>query len=142
MNNRRDFIKKTGILSLGACVFSSAIFMESCKSAQVTSIRFAENKISFPRADLPVEKKPFVVVNHEKLAGPVFIYRNEAGKLFASLLICPHKNCEVTPAGKVLVCPCHGSEFSLEGKLQKAPAEKDLFHYQVEENAEEIFLIL
>ena len=142
MSNRREFIKQSGIITTGACIFGSAFLLEACKTAQVSSIRYAENKLSFPLADLPVEKKPYVVVQHEKLAGPVFIYRNPSGKLFASLLICPHKNCEVNPAGKTLVCPCHGSEFSLEGKLQRPPAEKDLFHYQIEENTEEIFLIL
>jgi len=41
-------------------------------------------------------------------------------------LKCPHAGCNVKEKNGEFICPCHGSRFSLEGKLLEGPAETDL----------------
>ena len=41
-------------------------------------------------------------------------------------LRCPHAGCLVKEKNNEFVCPCHGSRFSLEGKVLEGPAETDL----------------
>jgi len=41
-------------------------------------------------------------------------------------LKCPHAGCDVEEVDGEFVCPCHGSRFSLKGKLLEGPAESDL----------------
>ena len=45
---------------------------------------------------------------------------------------CTHKKCTVEHDAelKMLVCPCHGSTFDLNGKVFKGPAEKELTKYE------------
>lgn len=39
---------------------------------------------------------------------------------------CTHEGCTVTPAGKALDCPCHGSVFDLKGAVVRGPARAPL----------------
>lgn len=41
--------------------------------------------------------------------------------------VCPHAGCNVdySPEGK-FICPCHGSEFDITGKVILGPAKEDL----------------
>jgi Rieske Fe-S protein len=45
---------------------------------------------------------------------------------------CPHQGCTVAPDDEQLSCPCHGSQFELDGSLKKGPAEKGLQSYAVQ----------
>lgn len=41
-------------------------------------------------------------------------------------LRCPHAGCLVKEKNNEFVCPCHGSRFSLDGKVLEGPATSDL----------------
>ncbi|MEX0927768.1 MAG: FAD-dependent oxidoreductase [Balneolales bacterium] len=63
-------------------------------------------------------------VNGEKLAA----YRDENNKLLVHSAICPHMKCIVNwnDAEKTWDCPCHGSRFSVEGRVLEGPALEPL----------------
>ena len=46
--------------------------------------------------------------------------------------ICPHKKCNVRyrEAKNDFKCPCHGSRFSIEGKVQNGPATKNMTRFK------------
>ncbi|HID40222.1 MAG TPA: Rieske (2Fe-2S) protein [Calditrichaeota bacterium] len=52
--------------------------------------------------------------------------RGEQIRLFSRR--CPHLGCDVqmNPTAKELVCPCHGSRFTAQGRYLSGPARKDL----------------
>jgi cytochrome b6-f complex iron-sulfur subunit len=52
-------------------------------------------------------------------------------KVFAVTSVCTHKGCHVKPADDHFKCPCHPSQFSLDGKVIHGPAKKALVHYGV-----------
>jgi cytochrome b6-f complex iron-sulfur subunit len=41
-------------------------------------------------------------------------------------LVCPHLGCVVEDRKDRFVCPCHGSQFNLDGSLKKGPATQSL----------------
>ncbi|WP_439488008.1 FAD-dependent oxidoreductase [Algoriphagus sp.] len=65
-----------------------------------------------------------LTLNKEKVAA----YRDEVGKLHVVSSVCTHMGCIVhwNRAEKSWDCPCHGSRFSVEGKVLEGPAYLDL----------------
>lgn len=73
------------------------------------------------------------------LTNNVLIVRNRANqRLVAVSPICPHRQCTVAWKQNTqrFVCPCHGAEFSADGKVVKGPAQKSLkaFNVKIENN--------
>ncbi len=64
--------------------------------------------------------------------GKVLVSRLSEDEVVAFSAVCPHQGCSVAPDGEQLACPCHGSQFELDGSLKRGPAEKGLTPYQVE----------
>jgi len=58
----------------------------------------------------------------------IALYKDENGGLHAVNPACTHINCIVgwNTAEQTWDCPCHGSRFSMDGKVLTAPARKDL----------------
>ncbi|MGZ4597226.1 MAG: Rieske (2Fe-2S) protein [Actinomycetes bacterium] len=54
---------------------------------------------------------------------PLIVSQPTAGKVVAFSAICTHMGCLVAPAGKQLLCPCHGSLYdAATGKNLTGPA--------------------
>ena len=71
----------------------------------------------------------------------VLIVRH-GGKLYAPTSTCTHKNCSVklkenaTTKEKEIVCPCHGSKFTVQGTSLKGPAKGSLYRYALSVNGD------
>src|SRR5687768_8482253 len=63
----------------------------------------------------------------------ILVVRNE-GKIYAINSTCTHKNCAVKKKNEEMVCPCHGSKFSLHGTSTKGPAKGSLLRYALAVN--------
>jgi Rieske Fe-S protein len=55
-------------------------------------------------------------------------------------LICPHLGCTINLTEKLFKCPCHGSEFDLNGNIIKGPANKNLNTLSYEIKGETIII--
>ena len=65
--------------------------------------------------------------NRKVLFSDEFIVVNDAGKTKVFSAHCTHLGCLINQSeGAKLLCPCHGSEFSLNGMAVKGPAYKPL----------------
>lgn len=146
---RRGFIKNCALLCAGG--IGIAALMESCGSIHYATSTIETNKIKINRSefiDLPTgqagkknTERKFVVVRSEKLDFPICIYK--IGETFNAVSMkCSHQGCELNPNETSLVCPCHGSEFSKEGKVLNPPADKDLKQFKVITNNETIYIEL
>lgn len=65
-----------------------------------------------------------IEINGEKAA----VYRDDKGTIHAVSAVCTHMGCIVgwDQAEKTWDCPCHGSRYTLDGKVIHGPASKDL----------------
>lgn len=66
------------------------------------------------------------------VVGDVVVTQASAGDFAAFSTTCPHRGCAVAPKDGRLDCPCHGSEFDLDGSLVNGPATKPLTSVAVE----------
>ena len=121
--DRREFI----IGSAAACVLMGALPISGCTSYKPVTAEIENDRLKIKKADFG--ENNWVVVKPARTNAPVLLTKNENGTYSAVLMECTHKQCEVKPSGNVLICPCHGAEFSLHGKVLKEPAEKDLHIY-------------
>jgi len=67
---------------------------------------------------------------------PSIVLRPEPGTFLAFDAVCPHAGCTVQydPSAKLIVCPCHGSEFSAStGAVQLGPAATGLTPIKIAE---------
>jgi len=62
---------------------------------------------------------------------PIFVRRLDDGSWLALSTRCMHRGCQVEPTDDRLVCPCHGSEYDLNGGVLQGPTERALVRYRV-----------
>jgi len=91
--------------------------------------------------DKLVERK-YVLVNQGNHDYPICIYKLDKENYSAILMECTHKGCELRPQEDYLVCPCHGSEFTMEGIVQNPPAEQNLKTFKIKTDNENIYIQL
>jgi Rieske Fe-S protein len=63
---------------------------------------------------------------------PAILIHDKAG-FRAISLTCTHLGCEVEPAGEGFACPCHGSQFTQDGKVIRGPAAQPLKSLKIEQ---------
>lgn len=65
--------------------------------------------------------------------GNFFLIRDATG-IYAMTAVCTHMGCTVgAPVGTQITCPCHGSQYDLNGGNTLGPATQALAHFQVTE---------
>lgn len=57
---------------------------------------------------------------------PLVVLRTGASEVVAFDARCTHLGCSVRGAGQLLICPCHGSLFDLDGNVKSDPAKLPL----------------
>ena len=143
---RRQFLKNSCWTCIGAGLSSG--LLHSCSSVHLVMSGIENDRLTLKKADFIFLKKEkqmirqWVLVKAEKLPFPIGVYRFDDNKYAASYLECRHQQCEVEPEGDHLQCPCHGSEYSNTGKLQKGPAEADLKQFEVLTDQNNIYILL
>ena len=83
--------------------------------------------LTIRKDDIPQGEGKYVPGELGKRSG-VAVYRDEDGEIKTLSSVCTHRHCNVdwNKEKKRWDCPCHGSVFSAEGKVQKGPATEDL----------------
>ena len=141
MKGRRDFIKKTaGASALLCCGLSGASLLQSCGSVRQIKAEIKNRTIRVSKAEFT--DNAFVVVSNMALPAPIYLYKVSEEEYTAFLMLCTHNDCELEATSKMLVCPCHGSEFDLKGNVTEGPAEKPLMEFDVVVGENEIKIVL
>jgi Rieske Fe-S protein len=61
---------------------------------------------------------------------PILIERRSARVYVALSMQCTHEGCPVKPPARgIIQCPCHGSQYDLDGKVVHGPAQFPLARY-------------
>lgn len=132
--NRREFLVQAGTISAGVCFFGTSAFLSACsasKSAGSSAVSFTEtaDQLSIPAATF--SEKNSQILHTKKYEEPLYVSKQPDGTYAALRMYCPHKGCEVNAASDRFVCPCHGSEFALDGALLKGPSKSPLQSFPV-----------
>ena len=130
MKGRRDFIKKTASASaMLCCGMTGASLLQSCGSVKQITAEIKDRSISVSKAEFT--DNTYVVVSNMALPAPIYLHKVSEEEYTAFLMLCTHNDCELEATSKMLVCPCHGSEFDLKGQVTEGPADKELLSFSV-----------
>jgi len=90
-----------------------------------------------PAADVPVGQAASF---HDPATGdPSIVIQPRSGQFVAFDAVCPHAGCTVgyDPAAKVIICPCHGSQFNAStGAVEVGPAATGLNRLAIAEGSD------
>ncbi len=126
-DNRRGFVAK-GFVWLGV-----SSLLASLASSLYANFRFFFPKVLYEppsefKAGLPDEYQPGAISDRWVKGHQVWIVR-EKDTLYALLGVCTHLGCLTSyfPSEELFKCPCHGSNFSLQGDPKAGPAPVPLY---------------
>ncbi len=143
---RRKFIKTCCYVAVASPVAAS--MLQSCGSIYYAKSTLDSNKLILAKSEFWTIKndkkvnRSFVLLKPDHIAFPICIQKIEEDNYVASLLECTHRSCELNVGGGIYSCPCHGSEFSITGKVLEGPADKDLKVYNIKTDNENIYIYL
>jgi cytochrome b6-f complex iron-sulfur subunit len=133
MMTRKEFILRLPILTTAPLLAS---VVSSC-SASGATVRTSsvDGTVSIPALSLDGIDEPGeyarVYVNGE--TNPIYMFRRSNGSPAAVSGTCSHKGCTVRKTRNGFECPCHGSEYDLEGHVTRGPASEALRSFPVQE---------
>jgi cytochrome b6-f complex iron-sulfur subunit len=129
---RRPFLLRSG-LSLAALLGLPAI-----------AARAAGSKVALPLAKLQPLKSVGGSISLKVKDKLLLLVRDGAASVRAFNPVCTHRQCVVAfNAGENKIkCPCHGSQFDLNGRVIHGPASRPLETYVAELVGEQIIVTL
>ena len=143
-STRRDFLASLALGGMTAAALSAslpgcALFMSSVDPDVMLSP--TGNTVFVPKTSLPWENGggPTLVVGLEgRPDDKLLLLRAPDGEIIALSTTCTHRGCDVrwNDERHLIVCPCHGSEYDLNGGNLKGPAKRPLHRYAVQTRAD------
>jgi Rieske Fe-S protein len=127
---RRDFIKRTalGIFIGGTFISNLDINRIFALSKSTRPTGYGDDmvfKLSDPQNSPLSKVDGYIYIDDENV-----LIRLSQTKFLAVNLICRHKGCTVDVTSTKFVCPCHGSEYDLDGTVIHGPAKANLITYE------------
>ena len=140
MLTRRKFLKRLGgVFTISA----SPLLLNGC-AAGLPTFRgeFDGDLIKIPKTEAPALalSNGVMMVRAKNLPMPIVVRNLPNRGLIALSTICTHKGCEVRVLPDAFQCPCHGSEYRVDGAVVEGPASQPLQRFAVEETSEAIII--
>jgi Rieske Fe-S protein len=142
-HSRRQFIKTFAVFTAAAVAPSrwQAVVLADVQPSVPPDIGLMRLRLS----DFPVLQKPFgslrlgtspIGSDHFPvgLFYPVLINRGLSGQFYALDTSCSHEGCTVPtydPAAQCMQCPCHGSQYYIDGTVRRGPANFPLRSFTI-----------
>ena len=122
--SRRDFIKRSAFgVAAGTVAFSGLnLSVLAAQSAKGIARKSGEDLV----VKLTDNPALTAVGGHISITDDIMLIRTDESKFIAISTICRHKGCTVELEGDKFVCPCHGSEYTIQGKVTQGPAKDNL----------------
>ena len=126
--SRRDFIKRSalGVVAGGVALSGLNLKVLAAQSAKAVLKRSGED------VTIKLSENPDItaVGGHINITDDIMLIRMDESKFLAISTICRHKGCTVELEGDKFVCPCHGSEYTITGKVTQGPSKANLITYE------------
>ncbi len=133
--DRRTFVKRLPVLSAGTRTVTlltgvlGSSLTAACSGFHYVSGLEDQGRLVIPRSSFATET--YALVETSQFPLPLYVHHHGDEDYSAVLAECTHRGCQPDPAGDRLVCPCHGSEFSLVGTVLEGPADQPLPRFDV-----------
>ena len=137
--NRRDFVRSLPVLPTGLVLGASGLLLSACGGMPYLAPRGSGDRLLVSAAQVP---EAGILLQRPGMEHPVFVRETEQGEYVGLLVRCTHQGCQPDPVGDRFICPCHGSEFDMQGEVLRGPAERSLFRYRVSREGEDLVVEL
>ena len=130
---RRDFINWVGLCCLAS---SLPVAIAACSPESKTSAKPGPTTKPWQKVGTVAQlnKNGQLLAENSPIGAVLVIGTSKDTKnLIAVNPTCTHEGCTIDWKAKEnkFVCPCHGAEFTRDGKIKQSPAKKPLKTYQV-----------
>lgn len=142
-SSRRDFLG-FGLAAMAVSACGGCSQFGSRKPDAIASQVNGTLRLSEADSSALLKTQIGFLVQSKEGGDKIMVVHSGDGSLFAVSAGCTHMGCDVSYDKKLgrLLCPCHGSEFGLDGQNIKGPAKRPLKHYTVRtENARAIIVL-
>ena len=116
--SRRDFLK---LIRNGSLYLSGGLAL----GGLIRFLGFETNPAAQTEFDLGPASS-YSLNSHTLIANPPAIVIHDENGISAFSLVCTHLGCTVQDGRQGFECPCHGSRFGHDGKVQNGPAYRSL----------------
>ena len=141
--SRRDFLE-SGVAAIVASACGGCALFGSRKPDAVIQEDEGVLRLDKPDSESLLASVTSRLIQPKGTNEKILVVHRGGGKLSAVSAICTHMACNVnydTELG-LIVCPCHGSQYSLEGQNIEGPAQRPLKQYNVETEGGQIVISL
>ena len=128
--SRRRFLREVALATAGVVAGGS---VTGCASVATYHGMVDDGSIAVDLAvaeTLSAEKGVFLV-RAIRASEAILLVRADDGSFSGVGTECTHLGCTVRAGRNALVCPCHGSSFSMQGEVLRGPAQRPLRRYAV-----------
>ncbi len=140
-SSRRDFLG----YGLAAMVVSACGGCSGSRKPDVISSQ-VDGTLRLSEADSSALLKSQVglLIQSKEGGDKIMVVNSGNGSLFAVSAVCTHMGCDVSYDKKLghILCPCHKSEFGLDGQNIKGPAKRPLKRYTVRTENSRVVIVL
>ena len=147
---RRHFLKLmigalSALVTMALAVpFVGTIIGPSFRAKKVKWVKVGDIK-SLPLdqpANLKFSYKTEDAYLRETVTHSVWVMKHSSSDIMAFSPVCPHLGCHYDwhPEQKEFICPCHGSVFSIDGKVLGGPAPRSLDTLPTKSEGGELFV--
>ena len=130
--SRRDLLQ-FGVAAAAVSACGGCAMFGSRKADAVAEQAEGGLRLSEEQSSTLLQSEGSLLVQPEDAEGKILVVRGDDGSLHAVAATCTHAGCDVLYDPKLghVRCPCHGSEFGLDGTNIKGPAKEPLKAYKV-----------
>ncbi len=128
--NRRDFLSLVGV---GCIATSLPVAIAACSPDNKSSTTNTSGDWRKVGSVTDLDSKGQLLAKNSPIGPVLVVGKSQDSNLTAVNPKCTHAGCTVgwESDSKKFLCPCHGSEFGIDGKVTKGPASKPIPSYLV-----------
>lgn len=128
--NRRNFLNWVGCGMIASCL---PVAIAACSSKETTQNTEKSQEWQKIGNSSELDTNDRLLAKNSSVGEVLVVKTSPTNNLVAVKPICTHAGCTVEYSSDTnkFVCPCHGSEFGVDGKVQTAPATTPLKTYAV-----------
>jgi len=131
LETRREFIQRCiGSLAGITIIGTVAPLLAGCEISELKAPTPSGNEVTFDVSSLTQDNQGLVTSQNGPDGAPILLVRLTTTEYVALSMRCTHEGCTVNPPmADAITCICHGSVYTLTGKVVQGPAPADLHNY-------------